>query len=169
MALETVNPVKELMVIAPASKVGKLIKATEYEDFKEIIEKEENIADVIIDANKLISQKLQVGIDAKNIIDTVSKPMKDAMTTFRTHLIKYAEEKKIDKLEGKTKNITFQAEKTSKGVIAVPQIKIGAKYIDIKELSKDDVITELKRLGAKTRIRNEDVTAITKASLRMPK
>jgi uncharacterized iron-regulated protein len=163
------NTVKDLMVINPTSKVGKLIKAEEYDDFVALLKKEDNVADAIINANRDIAIKLQIGIDAKNVIDTVAKPMKNAVANFRKHITRYMEENDLEKLEGDTKNITFQPAKETKGVVAHPQIKVGSKYVDIKELTKEDLVEQLKNLGVKTRIRNEDKTAVKPAGITVPK
>lgn len=160
---------KELMAINPTSKVGKLIKAEDYKKFVALIEHEDNIADAIIDANREIAIKLQIGIEVKNIVDTLAKPMKNAVITFRKHITQYMEEKNIEKLEGDTKNITFQKSKTTKGVLAIPQIKVGTKYVDLKDVSKEKLVEQLKSLGVKTRIRNEDTEAVKPAGITVPK
>lgn len=165
----SVDLVIKKMAIGEKTKLGLLINVNKYEDFVKIIEEEENIADMIISANREIAIRLQFGIDAKNIIDTVAKPMKKAILNIRENVTRYMSEEGLAKLEGGAKNITFQARKETRGVQAHSQIKIGARYVDLKDVSKEDLVEELEKLGVKTRIRNEDVVAVKKEGIIVPK
>lgn len=158
--------VKELMVIGATTRIGLLIKAEKYKDFVALIDEEKNIADFIIDANKKIAIKLQIGIDAKNIIDTVAKPMKKAVEKIRSHLTQYMLENDFERLDGDvSKSITFQAEKVTKGILSTKQIKVGAKYVDLKTLSMDDLVEMLEAKGVKTRLKSEEKTTTKPASV----
>jgi thioredoxin reductase len=76
----------------------------------------------------------------------------------------------ITKLDGENiKSITLQNAKTTKGVLSTKQIKVKNKYVNIDELSKDDLIEMLEAQGVKTRIVTSETETTKNASIRVQK
>lgn len=162
--------VKAEMQIFKTSEIGKLVNVESYEDFCTIIKVQDNVADFFAEAEKLITQKLQVGIDAKTIIDSRAREIKKSGENLRAYITKYMEVEAIEKFEGKEiKSITFQSAKEQKGEIAIKQIKIGAKFVKLDDISRESLIEMLEQKGVKFRTVTETVTKKTPSSVRVQK
>jgi hypothetical protein len=162
--------VKAEMQIFKTSEVGKFVNVESYEDFCAIIKVQENVADFFAEAEKIIAQKLQVGIDAKSIIDSRAREIKKNSENLRTWITKYMESEGIEKFEGKEiKSITFQSAKEQRGEIAVKQIKIGAKFVKLDDISRESLIEMLEEKGVKFRTVTEKVVKKTTSSVRVQK
>ena len=162
--------VKKQMEVGRKTKAGMALTAQSYEAFKTIVENENNISDFFVDLEQQVATKLQAGKDIKAVVDEVARQLKKQQETARGYLTRYMEEEGIKKIEGeRSKSITLQEEKVIEGVYAIRQIKVGAKYIDLKDLSVEDLVKMLEEKGIKTRERTEKRTAVTKASIRVQK
>ena len=134
------------------------------------IEKADNIADAIGELEKTIAQKLQIGKDIKAVVESVARPLKSAEAQTRLFLTQYMVANNITKLDGENiKSITLQNAKTTKGVLSTKQIKVKNKYVNIDELSKDDLIEMLEAQGVKTRIVTSETETTKNASIRVQK
>jgi hypothetical protein len=163
------NPQK-LMEITKQSKVGAIVGIGNYEDFSAMMEAQDNIADIFGEVEKTIAQKLQVGKDIKAVVDAVARPLKKAETDLRGYLTQWLLDKNIERLDGEqTKSITLQHSKTTKGILSTKQIMVKRKYVNISELSKDDLIEMLEAQGVKTRVQTKEVETTKDASVRVQK
>lgn len=163
------NP-KGLMDIPKQSKVGAIVNIANYEDFKAMMEAQDNIADIIGEVEKTIAQKLEVGKDIKKVVDAVARPLKKAEADLRAYLTQYMVDENIERFDGEvTKSITLQKAKTTKGVLSTKQIMVKRKYVNIDELSKDDLIEMLEAQGVKTRLQTKEVETTKEASVRVQK
>lgn len=163
------NPQK-LMDIPKQSKVGAIVNVANYDDFCAMIEAQENVADVFGEVEKTIAQKLEVGKDIKRVVDTVARPLKKAEEDLRGYLTQYMVDNNIERFDGETtKSITLQKAKTTKGVLSKKQIMVKRKYVNIDDLSKDDLIEMLEAQGVKTRVHTEEVETTKDASIRVQK
>ncbi len=111
-----------------------------------------------------------MGKDIKRIVDTVARPLKKAETDIRGFLTQYMVDKNIERFDGEeTKSITLQKAKTTKGILSTKQIMVKRKYVNIDELSKDDLIEMLEAQGVKTRLQTKEVETTKDASIRVQK
>jgi len=169
MANEKFNP-KAVMEISKNSKVGALVFAESYEDFKKEIKTTGIVADMFGKVEKEIAQKLQAGKDVKAVVDGVTRQLKKADTQMRGFLAQYMIENNVIRFDGKnTKSITLQKPKVTKDVISTKQIKVKNKYVNIDDLTKDYLIEMLEEKGVKTRVQTKEVEAIKNASIRVQK
>lgn len=163
------NPQK-LMDISKNSKVGAIVNVANYKDFSALMEAQENVADIFGEVEKTIAQKLEVGKDIKRIVDTVARPLKKAEADIRGFLTKYMVDNNIDRFDGEeTKSITLQKSKTTKGILSTKQIMVKRKYVNIDELSKNDLIEMLEAQGVKTRLQTKEIETTKDASIRLQK
>lgn len=161
---------KNTLEIKKSSKVGALLHLEKYEDFEKTIEEAENKADLVGELDLLVAQKLETAKDMKRVVDTVVKPIKINFQNIRDWTAKYMSENNIQKLEGsQIKSVTVTGAKTVKGTISKKQIMVKRKYIDIDDLSKDDLVELLEENGIKTRIQTEEVETTSKPSIRINK
>jgi len=117
--MSAIETVKSEMKIHNTSKVGLLINVESQEAFNGMIEKSGNVADLFADAEKLIAQKLEIGADAKRIIDAQMKPLKTANENLRLYMTKYMIDSDIEKIDGvEAKSISLIKAKTINGVIS---------------------------------------------------
>lgn len=162
--------VEKSMSISKNSKVGAIVAVENYDDFCALIEVQENVADIFGEVEKTIAQKLEVGKDIKRVVDTVARPLKKADEQLRVFLTQYMVDKNIERFDGEsTKSITLQKAKTTKGVISTKQIMVKRKYVNIDDLSKDDLIELLEANGVKTRVQTDEVETTKPASIRVQK
>lgn len=163
------NP-KNLMDIPKQSKVGAIVNVANYDDFCAMMEAQENIADIFGEVEKTIAQKLEVGKDIKKVVDAVARPLKKADADLRGYLTQWLLDNNIERLDGEqTKSITLQHSKTTKGILSTKQIMVKRKYVNIDDLSKDDLIEMLEAQGVKTRVQTKEVETTKEASIRVQK
>lgn len=163
------NP-KAVMEISKQSKVGALVNVEDYDGFVALIENQDNIADTIGEVEKTIAQRLQIGKDIKAVVDKFARPLKTADAQIRQFTTQYMVENDIERLDGEvTKSITLQKPKTTKGIISTKQIKVKNKYVNISELSKDDLIEMLEAQGVKTRVVTSEAETTKPAGIRIQK
>lgn len=160
---------KELRLpkISKGSIVGQIVEA-DYDGFKSIIEASDNIADVFAKVDVTLSQNIELGRDAKRVIDIEIKKLKNAEIRLRAFTTQYMSENKIKKLTGeKIKSITLQEQKTVKKTVSEKQMMVGKKYQPLAELSKDDLVEMLEKKGVKTRVVTSEIEEEKPAGIRV--
>lgn len=161
---------KNALEIKKSSKVGALLHLEKYEDFEKAIKEAENKADLVGELDLLVAQKLETAKDMKRVVGAIVKPIKINFQNIRDWTARYMSENNIQKLEGsQIKSVTVTGAKTVKGTISKKQIMVKRKYIDIDDLSKDDLVELLEENGIKTRIQTEEVETTSKPSIRINK
>jgi len=150
---------KELKLpsISKGSLVWKIINST-YDEFKELIETSDNVADAYAKFDLSLATNLELAKDVKRIMDMKIKNMKMAERKLREYMAMYMHEKGMKKIEGtKIKSITYQEPKVVKKILTIKQIKKGRVYVNVDELSKDDLVKMLEEKDVKTRVITEEV------------
>lgn len=161
---------KNALEIKKTSKVGALLHLEKYEDFEKAITKAENKADLVGELDLLVAQKIEASKDIKRVVDAAIKPIKVNFQNIRDWTAKYMADNNIQKLEGtQIKSVTVTGAKTVKGTISKKQIMVKRKYVNIDDLSKDDLVELLEENGVKTRIQTEEVETTSKPSIRINK
>lgn len=157
----------KLPTISKGSMVGQIVEA-DYDGFKAIIEASDNIADVFAKVDVTLAQNIELGKDAKRVIDAETKKLKNAEIRLRAFTTQYMSENAIKKLTGeKLKSITFQEQKTVKKTVSEKQIMVGRKYQSLAELSKDDLVKMLEDKGVKTRVVTSEIEEEKPAGIRV--
>lgn len=133
------------------TQIGKIAEAN-FEEFNNIIKKEDSVADFFARLDNEFGQKIQAGKDIKNAVDIEMKKFKNGEKNLRALFTKYMEENGLKKVEGKNiKSISYQEEKITVKRTAVKQIRKGRGYVNISDLSKDDLVEMLEAKGVKTK------------------
>jgi len=153
--------------ISKGSLAGQVVEAT-YDEFKALVETADNVADVYAKVDLSLGTNIELAKDIKRAIDAETKVMKAGEKKLREYTAMYMGEKGLKKLEGaKIKSITYQEPKIVKKALSFKQIKKGRGYVNVGELSRDDLIEMLEEKGVKTRVVSEEIQEEKEASIRV--
>ena len=157
----------KLPTISKGSLVGQVVDAT-YDEFKALVEASDNVADIYAKVDLSLGTNLELAKDIKRALDAETKVMKGAEKKLREYTAMYMGEKGLKKLEGtKLKSITYQEPKIVKKTLSFKQIKQGRVYVNVGELSRDDLIEMLEEKGVKTRVVSEEVQEEKSGTIRV--
>jgi hypothetical protein len=146
----------------------KALLSGDQDKFSKVINGAKNGVDAYVEADDYIKQRIGVLKTNAAVIATEVKELKEGSEGLRLRMLKYLQANSLDKIEGVTaKSISLQAEKTDDTPIAVNQIMIGRKYVDLNEVSKSDLVAMLSKLGVKLRVNSVPNEKIIPASIRV--
>lgn len=149
-------------------KVEERLADTAYSVFCSKLKKASNIADAYVDIDNKFVEALDRLKDQKSSIDHEIKNAKEAKEMGRLFLVKYVEENGINKVEGvNVKSINYQPAKTTIETVATRQIKVGTRYQNLDDVSRETLIEMLEARGIKTREIAEKVEVTKPASVRV--
>ena len=133
------------------TQIGKIAEA-DFKEFNKLIEKEDSVADFFARLDNEFGQKTQAGKDIKSAVDAEMRKFKDGEENLRVLFTQYMGVNGLKKVEGKNiKSISYQEEKTVTKQTAVKQIRKGRGYVNISDLSKEDLVEMLEVKGVKTK------------------
>lgn len=139
-----------------------------YSVFCRKLEAASNIADAYVGIDDNFNAKLEELKTQKNSVDHDLKSAKSAKEMGRLFLVRYIEERGLNKVEGiNVKSVNYQPAKTTIETIAKRQIKVGTRYQNLDEVSRETLIEMLEAHGIKTREVAEKVEVTKPASVRV--
>ena len=139
-----------------------------YKLFCQKLEKATNLADEYVEIEDKINEHLESLKSQKSDVDSQIKSVKSEKELARSFLVKYIEEHDIDKVEGvKAKSINYQPAKTTTETVATRQIKVGTRYQNLDDVSRETLVEMLEELGVRTREVAEKVEVTKPASVRV--
>lgn len=146
----------------------RIIEADAYASFSVAMDKSKNLADAYVELEDSIDEKIEGLKIEKTSVDAEMKGAKAAREKTRSFLVRYVEERGLDKVEGvNVKSVNYQPAKTTIETIAKRQIKVGTRYQNLDEVSRETLIEMLEAHGIKTREVAEKVEVTKPASVRV--
>lgn len=146
---------------------GKL-KKIGYNVFCQKLDTSKNVADEYVRIEDEVNSELEELKAKKSTVDHDIKQAKFTREMARSFLVRYAEERGLDKVEGvAVKSINYQPAKTVVETVATRQIKVGTRYQNLEEVSRETLVEMLEGLGVKTREVAEKVEVTKPASVRV--
>lgn len=140
----------------------------DYGKFKKVVGSEENVADAYVKLEDKLDSYIEVIKNKRSELGSVGKKAKAYRELNREFLVQYLEETNSKKLEGNScKSINYQPQKTVVETVAMRQIKIGGRFKNLDDVSRETLIEMLEELGVKTREVAEKVEITTPASVRI--
>lgn len=153
---------------ADAKAVWEPLSEADYKVFCQRLEKAENLADGFVEIEDRINEHLE---DLKSQKKDVEHQIKMAMSEkdlARSFLVRYIEERGIDKAEGvKAKSVNYQPAKTTIETVVTRQIKVGTRYQNLDDVSRETLVEMLEELGVRTREVVEKVEVTKPSSVRV--
>jgi hypothetical protein len=164
------NPLDLSMGSFNKTELKTLVSSTDYDTFKKLIvaDKSGNFVDKCTQALNYLDDGLESNRTEKKIIDKNIKIINKAKSSLRMNVLAFMESEDLNKAEGEAGgSISFYPQVTTTETIGVDQIMKSGKYVDLADLSKDDLVKMLEEKGVKTRKIGREVEKVKDAYIRV--
>ena len=148
--------------------VKKLVAVDTFKAFMDLMRQQNNQADAYVEVDDALDkdiagwQKTKKGLDEKI---RKAKADKERLRGFMVQLLGSVSGGKVEGVSAKS--VTYQEPKDVSKTVSHKQIMVKNRYVDLKDFSKDDLVSMLEDAGVKTRIKSSEVEETTAANIRV--